>query len=204
MAKLDTLPLFYAPDRPTWRSWLQAHHRTEAGVWVVRYRQEVAVPCPIYEEIVEEALCFGWVDSHVRKLDDERSKLLVSPRNPRSGWSRPNQQRVERLWAAGLMAEAGLAVVRLAQESGAWSALDAAEDVLVPDDLAAAFAPAPEALANFEAFTRGSRKIILAWIYTAKRPETRAARVAQTVALAGRGLRAYHPQDTGMRRPTTR
>jgi uncharacterized protein YdeI (YjbR/CyaY-like superfamily) len=203
MAKLDTLPLFYAPGRPVWRGWLHANHQTAAGVWLVRYRQDVGVPCPGYDEIVEEALCFGWVDSHIRKLDDERSKLLVSPRNPKSGWSRLNQQRVERLVAAGLMAEEGLEAVRRAQASGVWSALDAAEDLLVPPDLAVAFAAAPAALATFEGFTRGSRKIILTWVYGAKRPETRAARVAQTVALAAQGLRANHPQDLQQLRSTS-
>ena len=105
--------------------------------------------------------------------------------------------------AAGLMAEAGLEAVWRAQASGVWSALDAAEDLLVPPDLAVAFAAAPAALATFEGFTRGSRKIILTWVYGAKRPETRAARVAQTVALAAQGLRANHPQDLQQLRSTS-
>ena len=115
-----------------WREWLAAHHGRGRGVWLVTWRAGSAGPKISYEESVEQALCFGWVDSKGRALDAERTMLWFAPRKARSGWSRPNKQRVERLLAAGLMAPAGLAAVESAKADGSWTLLDAVEDLLVP------------------------------------------------------------------------
>jgi uncharacterized protein YdeI (YjbR/CyaY-like superfamily) len=192
---LDAFERFHPADRPAWRAWLEAHHRTAKGVWLVTWRKAAvdAVPgrCLLtYDDGVEEALCFGWIDSKPQKLDDERTMLLYTPRKPKSAWSAPNKVRVERLLAAGAMATKGLEMVELARSTGRWTALDAVEALEVPEDLAAALEALPPASAHFAAFPRSAKRGILEWISTAKRPETRAARVLETATLAQRNERA--------------
>ncbi|PSC73951.1 hypothetical protein C2E20_2953 [Micractinium conductrix] len=143
-----------------------------------------------YDAALEEALCFGWVDSTHLKLDGDRSMLWLTARKRGSVWSRLNKQRVERLTAAGRMAPAGLAAVEAAQQSGAWSLLDAVEDLVVPDDLDAAFARHPGSRPQWDGFPRSARRGILQWVVQAKRPETRARRVEEAATLAARGERA--------------
>ena len=144
-----------------------------------------------YPEAVEEALCFGWIDSKSNKLDELHSLLWMSPRKPRSGWSKSNKERIERLERAGLLTEAGRAVVEDAKRSGAWTSLDSAEALEIPDDLATALAANAEAAANYDAFPPSSKKIILTWIGSAKRPKTRERRIAETVPARG----AEHPRQ---------
>jgi uncharacterized protein YdeI (YjbR/CyaY-like superfamily) len=184
-----------------WRAWLAEHHPRGTGVWLVTWRAGSAGPKISYEESVEQALCFGWVDSKGRALDAERTMLWFAPRKARSGWSRPNKQRVERLLAAGLMAPAGLALVEAAKADGSWTLLDAVEDLVVPDDLAAAFEAAPPSREHWEAFPRSVKRALLEWIVQARRPETRAKRIAETAERASRNERAnqWRP-DQGKRR----
>ena len=173
-----------------WREWLAEHHARPTGVWLVTWRAGYGGPRISYEESVGQALCFGWVDSKGRALDAGRTMLWFAPRKARSGWSRPNKQRVERLSAAGLMAPAGLAVIEAAKADGSWTLLDAVEDLVVPDDLAAAFDAAPPAREHWEAFPRSVKRGILEWIVQARRPETRAKRVTETADRASRNERA--------------
>ena len=142
-----------------------------------------------YEEAVLEALCFGWIDSKGAKLDDDRTMLWMSPRKRGSGWARTNKVRIEQLLAEGLMAPAGLALVEEAKRDGSWTRLDAVEDLVVPDDLAAAFADHPGARERWEGFPRSVRRAALGWIVQAKRPETRARRVGETARQAAQGER---------------
>ena len=176
--------------RSDWRRWLADHHAEAKRVWLASWKPETGRPRPTYDEVVEEALCFGWVDSRAGTLDGERSILLFTPRNPKSGWSRTNKERVERLERDGLLAEAGRAAIEAAKRNGAWNLLDRAEALELPDDLAAALEAEPEAKRNYEAFPPGARKQIIAWVDTAKRRETRAKRVAETVRLAAQNIRA--------------
>lgn len=176
--------------RAEWRAWLATNHNSASDVWLISYKKAANKPAVTYDEAVEEALCFGWVDSKPGKLDDERSMLYFSPRKPSSGWSRPNKQRVERLLAAGMMTPAGLSVIEAAKQNGAWERLDAVEDLLIPDDLADALASQPPAAANFDSFPRSVKRGILEWIVNAKRPETRAKRIEETARLAALNQRA--------------
>lgn len=176
--------------RGEWRAWLAANHDTSTGVWLVSAKKATGQSRVEYEEAVEEALCFGWIDSVARTLDQTRSMLRFSPRKPRSGWSRPNKIRIERLTAAGLMTPAGQARIVAAKADGSWTKLDAVEDLEVPEDLARACAAYPNARANFDAFPRSARRGILEWIVQAKRPETRAKRVEETARLAESNYRA--------------
>ncbi|MBO0933136.1 YdeI/OmpD-associated family protein [Fibrella aquatilis] len=189
------LDFFYSPERNAWRQWLADNHDSAPGIWFVFYKKKTNTPTLTYGEAVEEALCFGWVDSLPRKMDDERHALKFSPRKLKSVWSKPNKERVERLLADGLMTPVGLAKIEQAKQDGSWDALNDSDNLLIPAELENALANNPLAFSNFHKFSPGSRKIILSWLNAAKRPETRAARVAETVRLAELGKRANFPAD---------
>ncbi|MDX2222203.1 MAG: YdeI/OmpD-associated family protein [Rhodospirillaceae bacterium] len=179
-----------------WRAWLQAHHRQRQSVWAVTYKKGSNGPYVSAAEIAEQALCFGWIDSLPRKLDSQRTMLLISPRRTGSAWSKLNKDRVARMIAAGQMTPAGLAKIEAAQRDGSWSKLDGVDALAMPDDLALALAALPKARDNFQAFPPSARRGILEWIVQARRPATRARRVAETARLAARNIRAnqYRPK----------
>lgn len=182
---MDDAPEVFAEDRATWRAWLEANHASVPGAWLVGWRRGRG-PQLDYGEAVEEALCFGWVDSKGQVIDEQRSRLYFAPRKASSNWSGSNKERVERLIAQGLMRPAGLAAIERAKANGSWTRLDSVEAGIVPEDLAAALAALPPAADNFAAFRPGIRKLILAWIVLAGRPETRAARIRETAERAAR------------------
>jgi len=190
--KNDNLERYYARDRQEWRDWLAKNHVTAPGVWLIYYKKESGQPRVDYADAVEEALCFGWIDSTANKLDDERYMQFFSPRKPKSVWSKSNKQRVARLIEQGLMMPAGLEKIEAAKQDGSWDTLNTVEDLIVPADLQAALDANESARVNFEAFSNSSRKIILWWIESAKRPETRAKRIAETVTLAAQNIKANH------------
>lgn len=174
-------------DRAAWRAWLIAHHATARGVWLVTYRTSSGRPRLAYDAAVEEALCVGWIDSTGGTLDAERGLLWFAPRSPRSGWAGSNKARIERLRAAGLMLPAGLATVAEAKRRGTWTLLDDAEALVVSPDLADALDTQPLARSNWDATSPSSRRTWLGWIAQARRPETRARRIAETARLAALG-----------------
>ncbi len=198
MSKFDDAPHVHAEDREAWRAWLEANHPTATGAWLVSWRRGHG-PRVEYVDAVEEALCFGWIDSQGSNIDDRRSKQYFAPRKPTSGWAATNKARVERLMADGRMTPAGLDAIERAKANGAWALLDDVEQGIVPDDLAKALGGHPPAAANFEAFPKSARQAMLAWITLAKRPETRATRVLEVATAAARNERAYPPP---VRRPT--
>jgi uncharacterized protein YdeI (YjbR/CyaY-like superfamily) len=159
-----------------WRDWLNQHHAHSSGVWLIWHSKRSGRQCISVEEAVLEALCFGWIDSRLRRLHDGTSALLFTPRQPSGTWSRLNKQRVESLIASGLMTEAGLRAVETAQRNGSWSALDPVEELELPDDLSAAFAADPLARRNFDAFPPSTRKPIVATGGHDAGPPTRPAR----------------------------
>ena len=175
-------------DRAALRAWLEESAGTSTGVWLVVPKG--ADRTITYAEIVEELLCFGWIDGQARGLDERASMQYVAPRKPRSAWSRPNKERVERLTAAGLMRPPGLAAVEAAKTSGRWSALDEVELGIEPPELAAALDAVPAARAGWDVFPRSARRAILEWISTARTDPTRERRIALTVAEAAEGRRA--------------
>jgi uncharacterized protein YdeI (YjbR/CyaY-like superfamily) len=183
-------PMVEIARRAEWRDWLQIHHGSHGSIWLVYPRRAADPEAISYDEIVDEALCFGWIDSLPRKLDPSRSMLRLSPRRAASAWSGVNKRRVEKLLAAGLMQPAGIAAIAAARVNGAWHALDEADSLLVPDDLAAAMASSGDARRFFDAFPPSTRRGILEWIAQAKRPATRAARIAETAKLAAANRRA--------------
>jgi uncharacterized protein YdeI (YjbR/CyaY-like superfamily) len=176
-------------SRSELRAWLMANHGQSASIWLVTYKKPSPWHVP-YGNIVDEVLCFGWIDSQPRLLDDARSMLRLSPRKPKSGWSKVNKDRIERLVAEGLMAAPGLARIEEARRNGTWTLVDAATADTIPPDLATAFARHPGAEQNFMGFPPSTRRATLEWITLARRPETRAARIEQTASLAAKGERA--------------
>lgn len=178
-------------DREAWRAWLAANHATARGVWLVVTRRPRSGRAGLeYEAAVEEALCFGWIDSTSVKFDADRTKQYFSPRKARSPWSASNKARAARLTAEGRMTPAGLAVIEQAKANGIWAISDSVERLEIPDDLAAALAAHPAAAANFAAFPPSARKQMLWWVADAQRPATRASRIATIVQAAAEGRRA--------------
>ena len=176
-------------SRAEWRCWLEANHGQRDGVWLVTFKKHHDRYVP-YEDVVEEAICFGWIDSRSRKLDEDRTMLWLAPRRPGSGWSRSNKQRVEKMIREGRMMSAGRLKIDAAKADGSWQKLDAIEALEIPPDLQAAFDAYGSAGQHFEAFPRSVKRGILEWIANAKRPATRARRIEETARLAQENVRA--------------
>ena len=187
---VDDREIVEVPDRAAWRRWLAERHEQRDAIWLVLHKRSSDGTSPSYDEAVEEALCFGWIDSTVNRLDDRRNVQLFAPRKPRGTWSASNKARVARLERDGLLAPAGIAAIDVAKENGSWTALDAVERLEEPPELAAALDANAAAREHWSGFSPSSRKQILWWIVSAKRPETRAARIEQAVRMAAKGLRA--------------
>ncbi len=181
----------HAESVAQWREWLAEHHDAGIdGAWLVMWRPATGRPRVTYAEAIEEALCFGWIDSLSNPLDDERTRLWFTPRRPGSPWSRVNKERLARVEAQGRMTDAGRAVVERAKEDGSFTYLDQVEDLVVPGDLAAALAGRPGARDRWDAFSPSARKLALRWILDARRPATRQTRVEETARLAEQGVPA--------------
>jgi uncharacterized protein YdeI (YjbR/CyaY-like superfamily) len=185
MARLDDAERVQPASRQQWRAWLEANHATSPGVWLVSHTKASGKQQLSYEDVVEELLCFGWVDSTARKIDPERSALYVAPRKRGGTWAATNKARIQRLEQQGLMTEAGRVVIDRAKADGSWTILDPVEALEVPPDLAAAFTANPSVAERYEALGVGAKKQVLWSVVSAKRAETRAARIA---AIVQRGL----------------
>jgi uncharacterized protein YdeI (YjbR/CyaY-like superfamily) len=179
---------FHPKSRKAWRNWLEKNHLKSPGIWLVFYKATTGKPRVAYDDAVEEALCFGWIDSLPRKLDEERSMLKFTPRKPKSVWSQLNKQRVEALLQKGQIMPAGLAAIQSAKENGSWDTLTLSDQQAatktIPKDLADLMNRNPKANSHFQHFSMSIRKQFLYWIDSAKRPETRKARLEQTVRMA--------------------
>ena len=194
---MDEAPELLVPDAVAWRAWLQSHHAQVVGVWLVLAKKGTTSPTRLnYEEALQEALCYGWIDGQVRRLDAATYRQRFTPRRRRSPWSQSNVGRVERLIEAGRMQPAGLAEVRRAQDDGRWQAAYAgAATITVPADLTAALAAAPRAEALFEILTSQSRYALL-YRLGAVQPSSRARTIARFVAALARGETAYPQKRT--------
>ncbi|MCX6142654.1 MAG: YdeI/OmpD-associated family protein [Ignavibacteriales bacterium] len=179
-------------SRAEWRRWLARNHSTSPGIKLILHKKNSKKPRMTYDEAVEEALCFGWIDSKPNTLDETRYILHFNPRKSGSVWSQRNKERVKRLIQSGLMQHAGLSKIEAAKRDGSWRSLDKVERLEVPQDLRKALLVNREAQKHFKSFPNSSKKIILFWIQSAKRPETRAKRVKDTVAQAAKNMRANH------------
>ena len=174
-------------SRAQLRAWFEAHHRQRASFWLVTFKRHVADKHVPYEDVCEECLCFGWVDSQVKRVDEDRTRQLLSPRKPGTTWSASNKRRLDRLAGSGSMTPAGSAVVEAAKADGSWTLLDDVEALIVPPDLRAALEAAPGAADGWEGLRPSAKKVGLWWIKSAKRAATRETRVEKTAAAAARG-----------------
>jgi uncharacterized protein YdeI (YjbR/CyaY-like superfamily) len=188
--KKDGVKIFYAKDRASWRKWLKKNHSREEKIWLTVYHKKSDTPSVYYADAVEEALCFGWIDSKSVKRDGESAYLTFTKGNPKSRWSKINKQRVKKLIRAGLMTKAGLEMIRIAKESKTWTALDKLDKAVMPADLKKRLATNVRARKNFEKFPPSTKKHIFGWISEAKRPETRTRRIRETVSQAAKNIRA--------------
>jgi uncharacterized protein YdeI (YjbR/CyaY-like superfamily) len=192
---VDGREIVEVSDRAAWRRWLAERYGQRDAIWLVFHKKTSDGSSPSYEEAVEEALCFGWIDSTVNRLDERRSLQLFAPRRPRSTWSMSNKERVARLETEGRLAPAGVEAIEVARANGSWTALDAAERLEEPPELAAALDADAAARESWDGFSPSSRKAILWWVMSARRPETRAKRIEQTARMAAKGLRAQFDCD---------
>ena len=164
---------FYPKNRQQWREWLQQNHEKKQSIWLIYYKKKSNIPSVFYSEAVDEALCFGWIDSKSKPLDKEKFMQFFSRRKPTSVWSKVNKDKVERLINDGLMTKAGYQIIESAKQNGSWTILDEAEALTIPDDLEIAFDKRTNAKAYFLSLSRSDKRNILQWLMLAKRPDTR-------------------------------
>lgn len=183
------LETFYPTSRQAWRQWLKKNHRTKQSVWLVCYKKKTNVPTISWSDAVDEALCFGWIDSTRRSLDTDTFIQFFARRKARSMWSKVNKAKVEQLISSKRMTKAGLESIAIAKQNGSWIILDEVETGVIPNDLSKAFKTHKGSKEFFLSLSNSVRKMILVWLVLAKREETRKKRISEVAELAGKKLR---------------
>jgi uncharacterized protein YdeI (YjbR/CyaY-like superfamily) len=183
---------FYAKNRKEWRSWLIKNSESATNIWLIIFHKTSNTPSLTYDEAVEEALCFGWIDSKPNKRDNESYYLFFAQRKQKSNWSKANRERADKLMKTHQMTKKGLEMIELAKKTGTWLALKEVQASILPEDLKRALEKNKLASQNFENFPPSSKRIILEWILNAKKEETRLNRITETVLLAAKGIKANH------------
>lgn len=174
---------FCPTSRQDWRQWLTDNHQEKQSVWVVYYKTSSQQPTLSWSDAVEEALCFGWIDSTRKSIDSEKFLQLFSRRKPKSTWSKINKEKVNRLIEEGHMSAAGLECIEIAKQNGSWNILDEVEELIIPEDLETALTSSPESMDFFLSLSKSVRKSVLLWIVLAKRSETRQKRISEIALL---------------------
>ncbi|AUP80762.1 YdeI/OmpD-associated family protein [Flavivirga eckloniae] len=177
------IPELYFKTDTEWREWLHENHDLSNGVYLILYKIETKKPSMRWEEAVKVALCYGWIDSTVKSLGNGKRRQRFSPRNPKSVWSALNKRYIKELTANNLMHESGFKIIEIGKQNGSWTALDAVEKGIIPDDLQMAFNKNPKAFNNYNSFAPSYRKGYLYWINQAKRQATREKRIAEIIKL---------------------
>ena len=190
-SRLDTAPQIAVNTRADLRNWLQDNAATSQGAWAVTFKKSDPVRYLPLTEVVDEALCFGWVDSLPRAKDANRTMLYISPRKTGANWSRVNKEKVARLTAEGRMMPQGEAVIARSKSDGSWTALDDVENLVVPADLQDAFDASSGDQKNWEAFPRSVKRGALEILLNAKRPATRKAKIDTIVSESAQGKRPF-------------
>jgi uncharacterized protein YdeI (YjbR/CyaY-like superfamily) len=181
---------FYAESKVAFRNWLIENHITEANLWLIIYKKDSGTPSITYDQAVDEAICFGWIDSTINKRDDESFYQYFAKRKPKSSWSRVNKLKVEKLISEGLMTESGFKIIELAKQTGTWTALDDVENLIIPPDLQEALDENTLAHEYFDLFPRSVKRGVLEWLMNAKQAETRLKRITEIIEKAERNERA--------------
>ncbi len=188
----NEIKTFHARTRKEWRKWLEKNSQTEKSLWLIIYHKGCDTKSVYYEEAVEEAICFGWIDSIAHKRDEESKYQFFAQRKPKSNWSKANRERAEKMLAQGQMTASGQKLIDLAKKTGTWEALVDVQNSVIPGDLQKLLHKNKTALKNFLAFPPSSKRIILEWISNAKKAETRQKRIEETVRLAAENIKANH------------
>lgn len=179
---------FYPANRKEWRNWLKKNHKKRNFIWLICYKTSAGIPTITWSEAVDEALCFGWIDSTRKSIDDKKFIQYFSKRKPGSYWSQINKDKVKRLIQDKLMTKAGLEIIEVAKKNGNWSLLEDVEKLIIPDDLKKGFLRKPKAEKYFQSLSNSMKKSILQWIVVAKIAETREKRIQETLDLASQHL----------------
>jgi uncharacterized protein YdeI (YjbR/CyaY-like superfamily) len=187
---LEEQELLYFKNAQEWRNWLHENHQTATKVYLVFYKIGSGYESMRWEEAVQVAICYGWIDSTVKKLDESSRKQLFTPRKDKSVWSKLNKSYIENLIAQNLMHESGLKKIEIAKQNGSWASLDAVENHIMPDDLKKAFDNNPQAFKHYNNFSPSYRKSYLYWLNQAKRAETRANRIAEIITLCEQNIKS--------------
>ena len=177
---------YYPKTKEQWRNWLAKNHVHKDAVWLIMYKQSTNKPSVTWSDAVDEALCFGWIDSIKKTLDEERTIQFFSKRKTNSTWSKINKQKVSILIEKGLMTHAGLACIQIAKQNGSWSILDSVEALEIPADLKEALTAHANAMNFFLSLSKSTKKALLQWIVLAKRAETRKKRIQEVATLASK------------------
>lgn len=172
---------YYPQSREDWRQWLENNHQSKQSIWLVYYNKQSKIPSISWREAVDEALCFGWIDSTTKKVDDSSFIQYFSKRKPKSIWSKINKEIVQLLIDNNRMTKAGFESIEIAKQNGSWTILDEVEELIIPDDLEIAFNRHNDAKDYFLSLSKSTRKIILSWIVLAKRQETKQKRIDEVV-----------------------
>lgn len=185
----DETATFCATSRQDWRQWLEDNHSSSQSVWLVYHKKKTNKPGITWSEAVEEALCFGWIDSLRKSMDDDTFMQFFCKRKPNSVWSKINKEKVLRLAEDGLMTQAGYASIETAQQNGSWTILDEVEALIIPKDLEKEFNSKPGSKDFFLSLSRSVRKAILQWLVLAKQEATRQKRISEIAELASQRLK---------------
>lgn len=189
--KKNEIEVFHPTSQTEWRLWLEKNHVSKQAVWLVFYNKKSTLISISWSEAVDVALCFGWIDSKKIKIDEETSHQFFSKRKPKSTWSKINKEKVQQLIENGLMTQAGLDSIETAKQNGSWTIFDEVEELIIPNDLEKAFKNHRGSKNYFLSQSKTIRKMMLASLVLAKRPETRQKRIAEIVA---NGKRSHKPQ----------
>lgn len=185
----NELETFCPKSKTDWRTWLEKNHESEHSIWLVYFRMSTKKPSISWSEAVDEALCFGWIDSTKKTIDEERYMQYFSKRKPNSMWSKVNKEKVDTLIQNNLMKKAGFESLEIAKQNGSWTILDDVEALVVPHDLEDALTRNTTAIEYFESLSKSSKKLLLHWIISAKRTETRQKRILEIVESASKHLK---------------
>ncbi len=183
------LETFCPRSRKDWREWLESNHLEKKSIWLIYHKKRTNIPTVTYSDAVDEALCFGWIDSKSKSIDEQKSMQFFCKRKPKSVWSKVNKNKVARLIEAGLMTQAGINAIEIAKENGSWTILDEAEALIIPGDLEFEFQKNPNSKEYFLGLSRSDKRNILQWLTLAKRQETRIKRIEEIATLAGEKLK---------------
>jgi uncharacterized protein YdeI (YjbR/CyaY-like superfamily) len=189
---LNEIEDYYPKTKQHLRKWLEKNHLTKDAVWFIFYKKHTGKPTVSWSDAVDEALCFGWIDSKAETIDGNTFRQYFCKRKPNSTWSKINKQKIENLMSKGFMTPAGLAVIEVAKQNGSWIILDEVEELIIPEDLEKAFNKYNGSKEFFLSLSKSVRKLLLAWIALAKRQETRQKRIEEIVESAGQNLKPKH------------